>query len=394
MNRYKSINATTVEPESEARYDESWLDLFDDSDNQEDGDRSLDDKVCADDLSTILDVRMALMASEAPVHTDVDEAWKQFEARRRPRRFNKYIIATVITAVAAAVLLLLVLRPVAQQTPVRHYKGEVAVLADPADSIVKVSVDGDDPVKVSDADDEAKKVLHDAGFVMPKAGEMVSVGYAESMPQQLTLSIPRGQTFKLVLSDGSEVWLNAGSRIEYPNKFVDKDRIVKLYGEAFFNVKHDPQHPFIVQTDHLQTCVLGTEFNVRSYSASDSRVTLISGRVAVRGNSKDSKYTFINPGTEAILAENNEWIVRKVDTDTYVYWKEGYFYFDDVPLATIMQSIGRWYNVDVVFNNKSLENSRMHFVCDVNSGLDQAIMLLNSMKNAKIVRKGGTVYIN
>ena len=105
--------------------------------------------------------------------------------------------------------------------------------------------------------------------------------YAKDLPERHSLTVPRGQTFKLILSDGTEVYLNADSRLVYPSRFTGKERSVFLDGEAYFRVAKDAGHPFIVRTQTLQTRVLGTEFNVSGYEGSDTEVTLVEGSVEV-----------------------------------------------------------------------------------------------------------------
>lgn len=96
--------------------------------------------------------------------------------------------------------------------------------------------------------------------------------------QTHVLTVPRGESFKVVLCDGTEVWLNANSNFVYPTAFIGDERIVTLEGEAYFKVTKDPERPFIVKTKTVQTRVLGTEFNIRSYTPEDTHVVLINGK--------------------------------------------------------------------------------------------------------------------
>ena len=124
--------------------------------------------------------------------------------------------------------------------------------------------------------------------------------YAKDLPERHSLTVPRGQTFKLILSDGTEVYLNADSRLVYPSRFTGKERSVFLDGEAYFRVAKDAGHPFIVRTQTLQTRVLGTEFNVRTYTADDCHVTLVKGGVRVSDAAR-RHVAELRPGQDARL---------------------------------------------------------------------------------------------
>ena len=201
-----------------------------------------------------------------------------------------------------------------------------------------------------------------------------------------TLQTPRGKDFKIVLSDGTEVWLNAESTLTYPSRFHEAQRIVELDGEAYFKVARDEHHPFIVRTRSLQTRVLGTEFNVSSYPGSEVQVTLIEGSVEVSDADRQAT-TRIVPGEQASLLADGDIAVQKVDVSSYVHWKEGYFYYDNVPLLDIMKDLGRWYNVSVVFCNAEAMDCRLHYVADRRQDLQHATTLLNRMQKFKVTLK-------
>ena len=206
------------------------------------------------------------------------------------------------------------------------------------------------------------------------------------------LSVPRGQNFKLVLPDGTNVWMNAESRLTYPSRFTGNERFVQLSGEAYFQVTKDHSHPFVVQTDGLQARVLGTELNVRHYVNGEVHVTLINGKVEVCHESEDGAVC-LNPGEEATWTENSKWVIKNVDLDPFIYWKEGYFYFDNTPLSAVMKELGRWYNINVIFENKELMDLKIRYFCVRNETLERAVTLLNHMKKIKVSISGNTVYL-
>mgnify|MGYP000059617550 FL=1 len=211
--------------------------------------------------------------------------------------------------------------------------------------------------------------------------------------QTHVLTVPRGESFKVVLCDGTEVWLNANSNFVYPTAFIGNERIVTLEGEAYFKVAKDAKHPFIVKTKSVQTRVLGTEFNIRSYTPEDTHVVLINGKVEV-SNTKGGSYTRLYPGEDAHLQSDGNFVLTEVDLDSYVYWKDGYFYFDNITLKDIMQNLGRWYNVNIEFRNKEAMTYKMHFISDRTKDLEHTISLLNRMKKVTVTLQGNTLTID
>ena len=207
------------------------------------------------------------------------------------------------------------------------------------------------------------------------------------------LSTPRGQDFKIILEDGTVVWMNAESSLEYPSQFIGKTRSVRLKGEAYFKVAKHAECPFVICTDRMQIQVLGTELNVRNYVSRDSHVTLINGRVQVSDSENKNNSVSLQPGEDAQWCENGPFVVKNVDTDAYIYWKDGYFYFDKIPLIDVTQELGRWYNINVIFENRELMDMHIRYFCVRNETLERAISLLNHMKKIHATLSGNTLYI-
>ena len=206
----------------------------------------------------------------------------------------------------------------------------------------------------------------------------------------MALSIPRGHDYHLTLADGTQVWLNAESRLEFPDRFNGNTREVRLEGEAYFEVKRDAKRPFIVHTDYLTTRVLGTAFNVRARSRRDASVTLVSGRVQV-GAGDLAKV--LSPGEQAALS-GSQLAVKSVDTYPIIQWKEGFFYFDNQSLFFIMQELARWYGVNVSFDDTSKMQVRLHFVVERSKSLREAIANLNALGVVHAEIEGNMVIIN
>ena len=223
------------------------------------------------------------------------------------------------------------------------------------------------------------------------SGKQMKLDQSSSVPAQLmAISTPRGKDYHLTLADGTQVWLNAESHLEFPDRFTGDKREVRLQGEAYFEVKKDAKHPFIVYSDYLTTRVLGTAFDVRARSARDASVTLVTGRVLVKTQDADQVLT---PGQQASLA-GSQLAVKAVDTYPYTQWKEGFFYFDNQSLFNIMQELARWYGVNVSFDDTSKMHVRLHFVVERNKSLGEAIANLNALGIVHARIEGGVIVID
>ncbi len=162
---------------------------------------------------------------------------------------------------------------------------------------------------------------------------------------RLTLATPRGGQYQITLPDGTKVWLNAASKLSYPKVFSDKQRLVDLDGEAYFEVARKEHQPFIVKTSSEQVEVLGTHFNVNSYVGEDiSKVALAEGKVNVRLNSNASK--ILHPGQQTIV-QGKRVRVEAVNVDEVIAWKNGEFMFNNEPLPSAMRQLARWYDIDI-----------------------------------------------
>ena len=182
-------------------------------------------------------------------------------------------------------------------------------------------------------------------------GEIIYSGTATDAITMNTLSLPKGsKPIRLVLSDGSLVWLNAASSITYPTAFVGQERRVSISGEAYFEVSENKAMPFLVEHNELLVKVLGTHFNVNTYeNEASNKVTLLSGLVNV-GNGKIKKQLI--PGQQASISKTVFSVKENIDTDEVMAWKNGQFYFGGSDIKSIMNQIERYYDVEVEFRDE------------------------------------------
>lgn len=204
--------------------------------------------------------------------------------------------------------------------------------------------------------------------------------------EDIFVNVPTGKTAQVCLPDGSVALLHPGSSLKFPTEFVGDKRFVMLEGEAYFKVKKDPEHPFIVQDGDIETTVLGTEFNI-----SASSVTLVTGSVKVSERSSQ-KAVVIIPGQQVSLAAK-KFNVAEVDTLPYVYWRDGYLFYDNMTISDIMKEIGSTYNMSVRCKNSEVMNQRMRFMAERNKGVDSALEMMNHMGKVRVYRKGNLILV-
>jgi len=181
-------------------------------------------------------------------------------------------------------------------------------------------------------------------------GEIVYKGSASAEVNYNTLTLPKGsKPFRLVLTDGTLVWLNAASSITYPTAFTGEARKVNITGEAYFEVAKNAGMPFYVSHSDILVKVLGTHFNVNTYEdEKDIKVTLLEGAIDVLANGKSNRLT---PGQQASVANGKMKMFDAVDINEVMAWKDGQFYFAGADIKSIMRQIERYYDVEVEYRD-------------------------------------------
>ncbi len=190
---------------------------------------------------------------------------------------------------------------------------------------------------------------------------------------------PPGTRSKILLPDSSEVWLNSNSKISYTHGFGDHERVISLFGEAFFSVSKNEKIPFVVNVNDMNIMVTGTQFNVSAYSP-DALVetVLVSGEVHLNYKNKGKDRSVVmKPSQKAVLnRESNTLTVEEIDTKAYDSWKDGKLVFDNLTLVQVVDILERWFNVTIVIKNNKLKSYRFTATLD-NRSLDQILMYLS-----------------
>lgn len=205
-----------------------------------------------------------------------------------------------------------------------------------------------------DKDDEVITYSHKGEI---KVGREQVAREAET-PQLNQLIVPYGKTTSLILSDGTKVWVNSGSKLIYPVVFEKNKREIFLTGEAYFDVTKNKKAPFIIKTNHIDVNVLGTKLNVSAYSDdSHQSIVLVTGAVEVK--SKELKGPFkIMPNEKLAYGVATKKVdVQKVDVNHHISWVNGYLWLQSEELGNLLHKIERYYNQTFIYNSEELKDT-------------------------------------
>lgn len=345
--------------------EECALRLMEQGAEQTDGGTSDDGGTeCADDAALLMLMQTAMLTGANPDGIDAGAELSHFHASHRKAR----IWRMGIMMAAAAALLLTVLVPI--------------VLRESGES-------SDTPVDES-------RMLYKASTEKPN-DEAKDISEGKNTDWQVAAT-RHGSTKTVVLSDGTEVMLSTNSRLSYPAAFTGATRTVTLTGEAYFRVAKDRRHPFIVRSGGIETKVLGTEFDVRSYNEERPQVILVEGKVALSG-ADGARRIEMHPGQSAVWNGADDFTVSdNADTQTVLSWKDGYLYFDDVTFGDMMREIGRWYNIDVTAapsdGTETAMQTRVHFYIPVSQQLNKTIDMLDKQGIAAVSLTGSGIVVS
>lgn len=294
---------------------------------------------------------------------DPEAGWKKVEERYRLSRRQKIIRRFASWRKIAAIWLpLLVVSSLIYFEQKRQAFESVPVYIDPGRPQAELILPDGETIALKKGEQQQ---------IMDRKGQLVGVDSlntlvyaARQAPQEEwnTLRIPLGGEYKLILADGTEVWLNAGSSLKYFTRGIEKERKVYLTGEAYFKVAPDKDRPFLVFSGEHAVKVLGTEFNISAYE-DDQMIytTLVSGRVSVGidGQHK-ANHILEHSGKQSIYNKEGTkgLTLRQVDAAVYTAWKDGSFVFNYSTLKEVMKKLSRWYNFEFEIQDEQLKKSR------------------------------------
>ena len=328
----------------------------------------------------LLKIRSGIIASQVKERIDKRKAWNQVHPARKISLIRTLLkfAAIMILPLSLGVFLL-----------IRENKQEKVVYAEvpvqPGRKQAVLTVSSGQQVMLADT------IVHvnEKGMVISNFPdkELVYKIMNDTMKTETiynTVTVPRGGEYKLVLADGTIVWLNSDSHIRYPVTFSGNTRQVELEGEAYFEVAKDVEKPFIVRMNEYNVRVTGTQFNVRNYLNESLATTLVEGGVQIERKGKVDR---LRPGQQAVL-ENNEIRIRVVNVEEQVAWRHGAFGFTQCRLENIMEELARWYDVDVFYMNQQVKDYHFSAWFKRSSSINEVINILEKTKKISLDLKG------
>ena len=322
-----------------------------------------------------------------------EAGWQHFVAARESRKM-KIVWRRRIAAAAAAAALLITAGVWSWQQHKPGGQPPVAAVhkADqPAAGKVQLVLSNGQTITLGDQapvtqDNNGTKVQVDSTGIVYQAGNNKKPVNAMD-----TLRVPRGNQIRIELSDATEVWVNADSRLVYPAAFNGNIREVWVQGEAYFDVAPNAQQPFVVHAGSSSIQVLGTSFNVNTYVT--IQTTLTSGKVSA---SVGEENVVLAPGQQSVYnAATGSLEKATVDTRIFTAWKDGDIYFEEATLGTILNSLGRSFDYDFKFEDTTLEKLNitldMHKPETLQPVLDHIKL---SIGNIKFRVQGRTVFVS
>lgn len=188
------------------------------------------------------------------------------------------------------------------------------------------------------------------------------------------LAVPYGKTASLTLSDGTKMWVNSGSKVIYPSVFSKDKREIFVSGEVYLDVAKNPDHPFIVKTNHINVNVLGTQFNVSAYDNDASQsVVLVSGSVGVNSQELKGSYNILPNQMLSYKTTLKEVNIQKVDVNNYISWIQGYLLLNSENLDSVLQKLERHYNLSLSYDQNTLKNIRVSGKLDLHRGIESVL---------------------
>jgi ferric-dicitrate binding protein FerR (iron transport regulator) len=281
------------------------------------------------------------------------QLWEDVKNSYRKR--NNPLKYKLIFRYAAAVVLLFAVASVIYYYVTTTTKKEFIASYDQQDfTETKLSLDNGKEIRIQS---DQSEIVYDQDGQQLKINDKLVEKEGETRRNAMNqLVVSYGKTSRMILSDQTEVWLNAGSRLIYPAVFEGGKRKVQLQGEAFFKVSHDKTKPFIVETNHSSIKVLGTTFNVKAYPDEKCEETvLVEGSVSLSlGNTFLSRDVLLKPDQRVVVSGiDHSYAVSRVNVRDYTSWIDGLFTFTNEPLPLVLMRVSRYYNIQIKWTNEA-----------------------------------------
>lgn len=373
LKRYRLGEAT----QEEIKFLESYYNLFDLNDALITDENEADYAHLKDAIKATVDQRIA-QYEKKPVMLPSRSGWIRYA-----------VAASILLFISVGAYFLIRSNHKADNLTANTYKGIV-----PGTNKATLTLANGATILLDDANNG--QIAKQAGVKITKTADGQIVYQADTDAQQQavqnTVTTPKGGQYKIILPDGTNVWLNAASSITYPTVFKGAQRQVTLNGEGYFEVAKNKAMPFRVKSTLQTVEVLGTHFNINAYADEALvKTTLLEGSVKVISAAST---TLIVPGEQAVINRggNGDISKQQVNIDKEVAWKNGVFSFADEDIREVMRQISRWYDIDVIYEG-DMPNEKFFGEISRSSNLADVFKILE-LNNMKFMAEGKTVKVS
>ncbi len=331
-------------------------------------------------------------ASDRPCGWDFDGLFARIEKRIKSQRRRR----TLVWRVAAAVMVPLALacgiwlyadRGTSQQGigTIARIEGNVRLTMPDGSEIVLDNTT--ENARISEREDVI--LTRENGSLIIESADNAP---EEEAPSYGSIYVPRGTRFDMVLEDGTRVWLNSDSRLRFPAVFTGGQRRVFLEGEAFFEVAHDTERPFTVETSEQELTVLGTSFNISAYSNDAVTVTtLVEGSISLRAQ-EGTDDLMLRPGQQTRL-NAGEKDFTTVEVKSFTPWQDGIFVFEGNTLEQVMRQLARWYDMEYTFEDDDARGLVLRGIMPVQAQIGSIFDILETSGKVKFTAVDNKVTI-
>jgi hypothetical protein len=320
-----------------------------------------------------------------------EAAWTKLDKQIKPKLdYKKWLAYAAVLLIPLAIGFLLL-----QKTP--EYETGLAEVQkiEPGSSNAVIYFSNGEIVDLSK--DTSDVIRSKENLLVERDSNQLKINDEELLAGQLgkmnRIVTPIGGEYQVVLPDGTKVWMNADSYLEFPSKFSIKERKVIAKGELYFDVERNKEWPFVVATKEMELRVLGTEFNVRAYEDEEEILsTLVEGSVQV--NNSLGEEIILNPGYQAIIKRNDNSLTNVLaNIEEVTAWKNGQFIFDNRRLENIMYDLARWYDIKVFFANATVKDKNFSVDVQRYGNIEDILKLIEGTGDAQFTIKGNVITV-
>ena len=315
-------------------------------------------------------------------------------AFEKGERRKKYYVIFSAAASLALLLGLFIYNYDSQEQGLQEFVNKTPRVDIKTQNEVTVVLGGGENIPI-DSNNTVQYSPNGANVILGKGKTYNQEAVVDKKPIYNTIIVPYGKKSDLLLSDGTRVWINSGSKLIYPAAFNGENREVYLEGEAIFDVAHNEEKPFKVFSKNQEIEVLGTIFNVSAYLEDEQLNTVLkSGSVKLTYLQDESKSFRITPGTLASLNVKTRKVERrKVNVDDYFGWRDGYLSLKQQPLDYIVAKLSRYYNIEILIFDEELSKETFSGKLDLKDDVNKVINILNEATKMRVIKDKGKIIL-